>query len=177
MLTWGEQLSLWESSVSDLAHIYDITKVLCPEGSAGVYLRILCLFRCLKLFQRWPISDSPLPRILWNFWQFDLAFSLLFRYLLFLVVNVLCSLSEAFRCSGSRNIRRLKLLSRQVTMTLADGWWQFGRWMSRKCHTFQAVWKRNLVFCPSWTKHFISLSINLYPILSMSYKCTWKFLE
>ena len=107
------------------------------------------------------------------FWQFDLAFSLLFRYLLFFVVNVLWSLLEAFRCSGSRNIRRLK----QVTMTLADGWWQFGRWMSRKCHIFQAVWKWNLVFCPSWKQHFIALSINLYPTLSMSYKCTWKFLE
>ena len=63
------------------------------------------------------------------------------------------------------------------TMTLADVWWQFGRWMSRKCHIFQAVWKQNLVFCPSWKQSFISLSINLYTNFSMSYKCTCKSLE
>ena len=53
----------------------------------------------------------------------------------------------------------------------------FHRRMSRKCHTFQVVWKRNLVFCPSWKQCFIWLSINLYSNLSMSYKCPWKFLE
>ena len=47
-----------------------------------------------------------------NFSQLDNLFSLLYEYLFFFGINVLCSLPEAFQCSGSRNIRRLKLVSR-----------------------------------------------------------------
>ena len=47
-------------------------------------------------------------------------------------------------------------------MTLANGQWQFGGWMSCRCYIFQAVCKWNLVFCPSWQQHFISLYRNFY---------------
>jgi len=97
--------------------------------------RILCLFRCLKLFRHCTIFDWPLPQILQIFWQLNLGFLPLHEYLLFFGVNVLCSLSEAFRYSGFKNIS-LKLLSCWVTMNLAERWWQFGWRMSRKCHAF-----------------------------------------
>ena len=73
---------------------------------------LLCLSMILKLFQCCTIVGSPFCPILSIFQQLDVLFCLLYEYQLFFTVDVLCSLSEAIRYSGFRNITILKLLSR-----------------------------------------------------------------
>ena len=72
---------------------------------------LLCLSMILKLFQCCTIVGSPYCPILSIFRQLDVLFCLLYKYRLFFTVDVLCSLSEAIRYSGFRNITILKLLS------------------------------------------------------------------
>ena len=72
---------------------------------------LLCLFRILKLFQYCTIFGSPFCPILSIFRQLDVPFCLLYEYLFFFTIDVLCSLLEAIRYSGFRNITILKLLS------------------------------------------------------------------
>ena len=138
---------------------------------------VLCLSMILKLFQCCTIVGSPFCPTVSTFRQLDVLFCLLYEYRVFFTVDVLCSLSEAIRSSGFRNITILKLLSRYVTMALAERWWQFGGRMSCKCHAFRAVCEQNFVFCPPAQQHFISLSKTLCLNSYISFKCSWKVLE
>ena len=144
---------------------------LCQPG-------ILYLFRCLKLFQCWMISDSPLPQILWNFWQLNLAVSLLFRYLLFfVVVNLLCSVKgiQMLRVQGYQEI--------EINVMLGNddfGWWMMTIWQANVMQMthFSSCLEVKFGLLPFLkTVLHLSLSINLYSNFSMSYKCTWIFLE
>ena len=64
-------------------------------NSPSSMLQLLCLTMILKLFQCCTIVGSPFCPILSIFRQLDVLFCLLYEYLLFFTVDVLCSLSEA----------------------------------------------------------------------------------
>ena len=135
------------------------------------------MFRCLKLFQHFTIFWFTTLSNSLSFLQVDNLFSLLYKYLFFFWYKCVVFAIRGILLLMVQEYQEIKTC---ITLGNNDfGWWMMAicRWISHKCPIFQAVWKWNLVFFPSWWQYFISLSINLYSNFTMSYKCTWKVLE